>query len=200
MDEKKKNTPFPAVWGLAACMVLIVSRALAKAGTAGLGSLSTVLVILALCLCLHLARRTSALTQPHVWNGRASLLLFMLPLVMLFLTVLQINLMRLPGWFASKPFLAVLILFSLPVFFCCWFLYYAAKVARDMWFRRFAAGLAFIGGAYVILRLANDVILPLIPAVPEAVLKVAALNPQVSILIYLIAAAGFIAVAAMKER
>ncbi len=200
MEERKKITPSPAVWGVAACMVLIVSRALAKAGTAGLGSLSTVLVILALCLCLHLARRTSALTYAHVWNGRASLLLFLLPLGMLLLTVLQLILMRQPGWFASKPFLAVLILFSLPVFFCLWFLYYSAKVAGGAWLRRFAVGLAFIGGVYVLLRLANDVILPLISAVPEAVLKVAALNPQVSILIYLIAAAGFIAVAAMKER
>ncbi len=197
MAEFKTIAPRPGIIGLAVCGLMLASRILVAAGGKTMESLNTVLVLIALCLCLHLVRRTSLLFQPHVWHSRVVLLLFLLPLLTLTAAGLQLLLLEAHSFLSSKPFVAVLIFVSVPVFLCLYFLYVSAKLPAARGLRVFSRILLSFGILYTVLRLLDTVLLPFIAKrttaeIPQVLLTVAGWNTQLSLLIYLMAFGGFI--------
>ena len=197
MSERKTIKPYPGVIGTVISVMLIVSRYLGAAEGAAIGSLNTVLVIVALCVCVHLVRRTSDLTQPHWWDSPFTLVLYALPLATLLATGVQIVLMSTPAFLTSKPFLTVLILLSIPVFLSAYFLYAARLFPASRSLRAVSVILLVLGCVYVLLRLADAVVLPLIAEaaakeIAPAVLGVASWNRHLSFIIYIVALFGFI--------
>lgn len=195
--ENKTVKPYPGIIGAVIAVMLIVSRYLGAAEGAAIGSLNTVTVIVALCLCMHLVRRTSDLTQPHLYSSTFTLVLYALPLATLLATGVQIVLMSTPAFLTSKPFLTVLILLSMPVFLCAYFLYVARTFPTGRSLRAVSVVLLALGCVYVLLRLADAVVLPLIAEaagkeIAPAVLGVASWNRHLSFVIYIVALFGFI--------
>ena len=101
MENKKTFRVHPGVVGIAVSVLLILSRFMVNSRMIALESLNTVVVIIMLLLCVHLVRVTSALRQPHVWHARGTLLLFLMPLAMLVITVVQL-IMEPPAFITSK--------------------------------------------------------------------------------------------------
>ena len=186
----------PGFVGLFACVLLILSRYFSNLAGSGMESLSTVLVIVALCVCVHLVRRTSALFQPHVWSAWQTIGLMALPITMLLLAIAQIILFRTPAFFETRTFSAVLTLVSLPVFFCLYFLYASGNNRGSKRLRVFSRVLLAAGVAYTVLRLLDKVLFPLVSqwagkAINPAILRAAAWNTHLSFIIYLMCVYGF---------
>ena len=195
MADNQKIKPPPAVFGVAISVLLLASRYFGASSGAGLESLNTVIVIAALCLCLHLVRRTSALFQPHVWSTPATVVLFALPMATLIVTGLQLIFAKAPSFLSSKPFLTVLIFASAPVFLCAYFVYISKKL-QSRQLRAFSLVLAGVGTLYTLLRLLNAILFPLIEElagrqINPAIITVAAWNTHLSFLIYLMTFGGF---------
>lgn len=196
MSELKQIKPRPGVVGIVVTVLLLVSRYLGAASTTALESLNTVLVVIALILSLHLVRRTSALYQPHVWNSAFTFVLFLFPLLNLLAAGLQL-LLKNAAFLNSKPVLAALILVSVPVFFCVYFIYISGKLPNSRSMFVFSRILASVGAVYMLLRLLDTVLFPLLAdraglQIPPALLRVAGWNTHISFLIYLMSFAGFI--------
>ncbi len=198
MNDQSANqySVTPGFVGLLACVLLILSRYFSNVAGAGMESLSTVLVIVALCVCVHLVRRTSALYQPHVWNAWQTVGLAALPITMFLLVIAQIILFRTPAFFETRTFSAVFTLVSLPVFFCLYFLYVGGKKRGGKKLRVFSRVLLAAGIAYTVLRLLDKVLFPLISqwagkAINPTVLRAAGWNTHLSFIVYLICVCGF---------
>ena len=196
MPETEKIRSNSGLVGIVIAAMLLASRYLGAAEGTGLSSLNTVLVIVALCLCLHLVRRTSALYQPHVWNAPVTMVLFMLPVATLLATGLQFLFLQAPSFLTSKPFLTVLIFVSVPVFLCFYFLYVSAKLPDNRQLHLFSRVLLCVGVAYTLLRLLDAVVFPLIAetagrAINPTILRIASWNKHLSFLIYVMAFGGF---------
>ena len=196
MADNQKIKTSPAVFGVAVSVLLLASRYFGAASGAGPESLNTVIVIAALCLCLHLVRCTSALFQPHVWSTPATVALLALPMATLIVTGLQLIFAKAPSFLSSKPFLTVLIFVSAPVFLCAYFVYISKKLPGNRQLRLFSRILAGVGALYTLLRLLNAIIFPLIEEIAgrqinPAITAVTAWNTHLSFLIYLMAFGGF---------
>ncbi len=187
----------PGFVGLLAGILFILSRYFSASHGAGLESLSTVLVIVALCVSIHLVRRTSALTQDHVWDGWRTLCLIALPLTNLALSGVQLVLLRTPAFFESRAYSAVFTFLSMPVFFCVYFLYAARRVCKNRRLKLFSCVMLALGGAYMLLRLTDKVLFPLISQwagkpINPSILQAAAWNTHLSFIIFLLSVYGFV--------
>ena len=187
----------PGFVGLLACVLLILSRYFSNVAGAGMESLSMVLVIVVLCVCVHLVRRTSALTQDHVWNDWRTLCLIALPLTNLVLSAVPLVLQRTPAFFESRAYSAVFTLVSMPVFFCVYFLYAARRLYGNGRLKTFSYVMLGVGAAYTLLRLTDKVLFPQISqwagkAINPSILQAAAWNTHLSFMIYLLSVYGFV--------
>lgn len=195
MKEVKNPKPNPGVVGIVICVLMIASRFAGAAESAALGSLNTILVIVALILCLHLMRRTSALFQDHVWNAGATCVLMAFPVITLAVTVIQ--LIAAPQVFqTSRLIAALLILLSMPVFLCLYFFYISRKLPQFRTMRVFSRILLGLGGVFLLLRLLGDIVFPWIisggHSVHALLSSAAAWNTYLSFAIYVLSLAGFI--------
>ena len=196
MEEERKFILKPGVLGMIISVMLIVSRFLGFSALMELKSLNTVLVIIMLVLCVHLVRVTSALRQPNVWNAKDTLFLFLLPIAMLAVTLIQL-IMEPPAFITSRVFSAVLIFLSLPVFFICYFLYLSGRLPQNKTLKEFSRILLGTGIVYVVLRLLDDVCLPLIEnlsgrEIAPVLYKITGSNTYLSFMISILSLAGFI--------
>ena len=203
MEEKRKFRAHPGVLGIIVSVLLILSRFMVNSGMIALESLNTVAVIVMLLLCVHLVRVTSALRQPHVWQAAGTLLLFLMPLAMLVITVVQL-IMEPPAFITSRVFSALLILVSVPVFLSCYFQYVSAWLPRNKTLRVFSRMMLCAGVVYVVLRLLDAVILPIVEdlsgkTVAPAVYAVTGSNTQISFIIGVLSLAGFILILCEHE-
>ena len=186
----------PAVIGIVICVLLMISRYLGNASASTwLLSLNTVVIIVVLCLSLHLVRRTSELFQKHVWNSVWTLVLLIMPVFNLLVTGVQL-IADMPAVLHSPVFNAVLILFSLPVFMCVYFLFLSVNFQDNRTLRILSFILTLSSFVYVIFRLISVIILPTVKAsgktVPEALINLFSHYPEISLLIFLLAIIGFI--------
>ena len=196
MEEKKKIRPQPGVTGVIISALLIASRFFGSADSVALRSMNTVLVLVMLVFCLHLVRGASSRRQPHVWNAWNTLLLFLMPLVMLLITALQL-IMEPPAFLTSRVFSAALIVLSMPVFLCCFFWYVSGRLPENRPLKVFSRVLAVAGTLYAVMRLASAVILPLIgdlsgKPVPAWLTTAAGWNPHLSFAISVFSLGGFV--------
>lgn len=196
MEEKKKIRPQPGVTGIIVSVLLIASRFFGSADSVGLRSMNTVLVLVMLIFCLHLVRGASSWRQPHVWNAWNTLALFLMPLIMLLITALQL-IMEPPAFFTSPVFSAALIVLSMPIFLCCYFWYASWLLPENRALKVFSRVLAAAGTLYAILRLTSAVILPLIEqhsGKPSAawLTAVTGWNPHLSFAISVFSLGGFV--------
>lgn len=196
MEEKKTFILKPGVLGIIISVMLIVSRFLGFSAVTEIKSLNTVLVIVLLILCVHLVRVTSAMRQPNVWNSKDTLLLFLLPIVMLAVTLIQL-IMEPPAFITSRVFSAVLIFLSVPVFLVVYFLYLSGRLPQNKTLKEFSRILLGTGIVYVVLRLLDDVCLPLIEnlsgrEIAPVLYKITGCNTYLSFMISILSLAGFI--------
>ena len=204
MEEKKKIRPQPGVTGIIVSVLLIASRFFGSADSVALRSLNTVLVLVMLVFCLHLVRGASSWRQPHVWNAWNTLALFLMPLIMLLITALQL-IMEPPAFFTSPVFSAALIVLSMPIFLCCYFWYASWLLPENRALKVFSRVLAAAGTLYAILRLTSAVILPLIEqhsGKPSAawLTAVTGWNPHLSFAISVFSLGGFVLLCAEDAK
>lgn len=195
---------FPVeVFGIAACILLMLSRYLGALETNGMQALNHVLVVVTLCVCVHFVRRTAQLSRIHVWNDPLLSFVWGLPVFNLVITALQLMIGETPV-FSSPVFVAVSILLSLPTFFCLYFVYAIRGICRAKPLRICCCILFGVWVAYTVLRLADKAILPALAAsgtvVNEALLRAAAVNPTLSVLIYALAILCFIIQGSLREK
>ena len=196
MEEKRIFRVHPGVLGIIVSILLILSRFMVNSQIVALESLNTVVVIVMLLLCVHLVRATSVRRQPHVWNAWDTLILGLMPLVMLVITLVQL-IMEPPAFITSRVFSALLILVSVPVFLSCYFLYVSARLPHNKTLRVFSRLLLCAGSVYVLLRMLDAVILPIIEEFSEktvapAVYAVTGSNTGISFMMGVLSLAGFI--------
>ena len=196
METERNFTLKAGVLGVIVTALLIISRFFSNSTVLAVESMNTVLVIVMLIMCMHLVRATSAQYQAHVWDGRDTLVLFLLPCAMLIITGIQL-VMEPPAFITSKIFSAALILVSVPVFLCIYFLYISIMMPQNRTLRVFARVMAGVGVAYLVLRMLDAVILPVIadaagkPIHPN-ILTVTGWNTHLSFFIGVMSMAGFI--------
>lgn len=183
------------VWGYLVSALLIVSRLLSSSQNAGIKSLNSVLIIVILCLCLHLVRRTSSCFYSHVREDKSAFVLFLMPALNLAVTGLGLLSEGLAAVFASPVFSVVLVLTSIPVFLCGYFIYVSSKLPSLKALRVNTAALSALGGIYVIMRLGHTVLFPLLQTrgqmLSENLLKFFSWNTYLSFIIYLLCIASF---------
>lgn len=170
-----------------ACVLLMCSRHLGSLEANGMQALNHVLVVVILCLCVHFIRRTAGVTRIHVWNDKLLAFLWCLPVFNLIVTAFQLMLGDRPG-FTSPIFLTVSVLFSLPTFFCLYFIYAVRKLCGEKVLKLSCIVLWGFGGAYTVLRLFDRVVFPLLTAsgmtLNVYLLKTAAASSALSMVIY----------------
>ena len=196
MEEKRKFRSHPGVLGIIASVLLLASRFMVNSQMIALQSLNTVVVIVMLLVCVHLVRVTSAKRQAFVWRSWDTLILFLLPLAMLAITAVQL-IMEPPAFITSRVFSALLIFVSVPVFFSAYFWYVSGRLSQNRTLRVFSRLLACAAGVYVVLRLLDDVVFPVIEAgtgkaLNPTLLAVSGSNTSLSLLIGVLSLAGFI--------
>jgi|GEM_PF-1879207 len=204
MKESKNYKLQPAVFGVFICVFLIISRYLGNSGSSSrMLSLNTVLIIVLLCLCLHLVRRTSELFQDHVWISPWAVVLLAMPLINLVITGVQL-IIDASAVFSSGAFSAALIFLSMPVFMCLYFLYLTYKVPDNRPLRAISVVLSVIGIVYIVFRLLSAVIFPAAVSSGRNIndtLEVICSNyADISLAIYLLSIAGFIISAVSLSR
>ena len=182
----KYNFPVEG-FGIIACALLMCSRHLGALEASSKQALNHVLVVGILCICVHFVRRTAAVRQKHVWNDKFLSFLWCLPVFNLVVTALQLMLGDHPV-FSSPVFVAVSVLFSLPAFFCLYFVYAVKKLCPEKVLKISCVVLWGFGGAYTFLRLCDRVLFPLFASVgmdlSDALLKTAAASSALSMAIY----------------
>ena len=196
MEEKRIFRVHPGVLGIIVSILLLLSRFMVNSQIVALESLNTVVVIVMLLLCVHLVRATSVRRQPHVWNAWDTLVLGLMPLVMLVITLVQL-IMEPPAFITSRVFSALLILVSVPVFLSCYFLYLSARLPHNKTLRVFSRLLLCAGSVYVLLRMLDAVVLPIVEelsgkTVSPAIYAVTGSNTGISFMMGVLSLAGFI--------
>lgn len=198
----KYNFPVEG-FGVIACVLLMLSRHLGALGANGIQALNHVLVVVILCLCVHFIRRTAALTHIHVWNDKLLSFLWLLPVFNLVITALQLMLGAHPV-FSSPVFITVSVLFSLPTFFCLFFVYAVKSLCREKALKFCCIVLWSFGGAYTVLRLMDRVLFPVLlstgKTLSETVLKMAASSSALSMGIYALAIACFCVLLGLRGK
>ncbi len=182
----KYNFPVEG-FGMIACVLLLVSRHLGTLETNGIQALNHVLVVFILCLCVHFIRRTAALTHIHVWNDKLLSFLWILPVFNLVITALQLMLGAHPV-FSSPVFVTVSVLFSLPAFFCLYFIYAARTLCRENALKASAVVMLCLGAVYTVLKIFVKVISPVLSIAKDTldnvVGKVDSAGSVLSVVIY----------------
>lgn len=197
---------FPiAGFGIAACVFLIISRYLGGFTSGGMQALNHILVVAVLCICVHMVRRTASLLYIHVWNDRFLSFLWCMPVFNLLITAFQL-ISDDKRFFLSPVFVAVSILFSLPAFFCLYYVFAVVKLCGALPLKICCAVLCTAGGAYTVLRLFDRIVFPQLEAagktVGEGFLEIAAASSPLSVVIYALTAvclAVFVAVYARRK-
>lgn len=195
---------FPTVFGGASCLLLIVSRVLQRFNGRSVEMMNYLLVFVTLCLCVHFVRRTAQLSDRHVWEVPALIALICIPVFNLAVAIISL-LFPTAAVLQSRLLSALLVLFSLPTFFCCYFLYVFLKRRADLKLRIASFALFAVGGAYLAMRLCDGVIFPLIERytvyelIPEAHVFVSR-YPALSIGVYLLAFHCFLFFGALLRR
>jgi hypothetical protein len=194
----------PVFTGLFCTVLLIVSRfiSLYPLISSRLGAVNTVIIIVALCECVHLVRGTSAMFYNHVWNNIPGTILFAMPVSNLLVTAIQLFFNN-QTVMLSAYFTGFLTLVSLPAFFCYYFTFYIKNsVKNNSWLKNAALAkvlttvLPVMGALYTLIRFLDKSLFPYLGtksvAVPEILAKIVSCSSSVSFGMYFLAAAGFV--------
>ena len=175
--------------------LLIVSRFLGGFTERAVGSVNTVLIVVILCLNVHLVRRVSSIRQAHVWDSRITLAFAAAALFNLLTAGVQIIFGA--AFLSSFAFSAVTVLLSLPVFLSLMTLYLSSLFPELRSPRALSRAALITAGVYVLLRMANDVVLPLISylsrkIINPRILSLTAWNTNISLLTLAFVLAAFL--------
>ena len=183
LREILKYKFLPSIWGTLACLLLLLTRILENAASPFLQAVNAVALVAVLGICIHFVRGTAQLDDRHVWELPSLVILICMPAFNLIATALQL---LAPGsGFLSSPLFAVpLIFFSLPAFFCYYFIYVARRLRRHISVVISTGVLCAVGAVYVAFRLIERVILPLWGGSSPALMQVAGSGSALSIAIY----------------
>lgn len=187
---------FPWVLGLAVAVLLIGSWWMSRdSGNERLQFWNQILTILTLAFSVRLVRRTSALSQPHVWNDPFAFFLLMIPIVNLSVDVFGIVMPKLGAVFGTDGFGFALMLIDMPVFFCLYFRYLRQKSEKRVPPVVLNVLLLILTVSHLVLRGACKYLFPLLvkngSVLPAALWSVAGLYPYVTLSVYLAAAVAF---------
>lgn len=189
----KYNFP-PEGFGVAVCALLMCSRHLGVLESAHMQALNHVLVVFILCVCVHLVRRTAALTHIHVWNDKLLSVLWGMPVLNLIVTALQLVLGEKP-FFSSFVFVTVFILLSLPTFFMLYFVFACRKLCGEKVFKISCIVLWCYGAVYTVIRIFDRVAVPLLTAsgaeLNEKLIKFLSASSELSIWVYVLSIVCF---------
>ena len=208
MDAILKYKLSPSVCGIVSCLLLIVSRFTMQNESSVIGVFNYIIVFITLCFCVHFVRGTAQLFEKHVWEMPSLITLICMPVFNLFVTAMQLIV---PGAaFLQHPvFSLILVAFSLPAFFCYYFIFLVRKFHGDRLFCIVSAALFLVGGTFLLFRMCDSAVLPLLEAytsirVDSAVRGVIAVSNRFSfemyLLIYLLASVCFAAFGRMLLR
>lgn len=198
MQKVLKYDFTPGVLGAIASFLLIVSFFLPRIfpGNKGIEAINTVLIVAIMCMCVHLIRRTAAIYHRHVWNSAALVILLLIPAFNLVVTAVQFVSVNLT-FMTSLPFTAVLIVFSLPAFFCYYFIYVARKFNNDIRIKIIAAVMTCAAAIYAAMRFSDKIFIPLAVengvSIPRLVSLIAPKSSSMSLVMYILSACCFIA-------
>ncbi len=187
-----KNKLPPSVFGILSCALMTVSLLLPRIG----GILNFILVVVTLCICVHFVRSTAQIFDKKVLQMPSLVILICMPIFNLLTAAFEL---LLPGnpFMESAPFSVVLIAFSLPAFFCYYFLYVVRKDPVSRLFVAAVAALEAIGAVYLGLKLCDSVVFPLIERggvyeILPGVRAAAAGSGRISVAIYLLSIVCFL--------
>lgn len=211
MGDILKYKISPTVFGVASCFFLLCSWGLSRilqqldetAEIASVGPMfvrkievaNYLLVFFSLCFCVHFIRGTAQLFDKHVWEIPSLMILIAMPVFNLAVTLLSL-LDPDSALLNNAVVSTLLVFFSLPAFFCYYFIY-IARVFRDArMLRRASLLLCIVGGVYLFLRFCDNVVFPLIEKnnvyeILPSVRAAAAFNNRVSALLYVLAVLCF---------
>ncbi len=156
------------------------------------------LVFASLCICVHFVRGTAQLFEKHVWEILYLLTLWCVPVFNLCVTFLSL-IMPDSALFRNGFIAAVLLVASMPAFFCYYFIYVFRSfrfLRKKRLFRVFFAFLIASGLVYFLLRLCDNILFPLLSqassvSLSPALLRLAAYSGRLSAVVYLFAGVCF---------
>ena len=188
MTQQKSDCIRVALRGAFMSVLLIISFLLPRIwpGNSTVSSFNTLLIVLILLVCANVVKSTATLFE----NKRAKLIafsvLFLYPVlniaVVCFQFVFGESISTIAEWFT-----AILVLFSLPVFCCLYFTAVCIFHKKHKALVITTAALDVIGILYVIVRLADKVIVS-----SDAGGMLSAVSPWFSFVIYLVSLVCFI--------
>ena len=182
------------VIGCVCCAFLLISLFFSITGWVGAKALATVLVILALSLSVHMVRGTASLEGIRVWNSPGLTVFWCMAALNLLATVMTL-LMKNPDNALTKAMTVAMVLISMPIFFCTYFIYIQLRFCRhDRVFSVAAVVLPVLGGIYAVLRILNDAALSAgeKAALPGVLRFAVEHNNKLSILIYILSFVCFL--------
>lgn len=214
MNDVLKYKISPTVFGICSCIFLLCSWGLSRIlqqmeahdvinnvsplFVRRIEVLNYLFVFVSLCICVHFVRGTAQLFEKHVWEIPYLLVLWCVPVFNLAVTLWSL-ISPDSVLFGNRFFEALLVVFSLPLFFCCYFIYIFRNFAffrEERLFRLFFVLLFASGFVYLVLRFCDNVLFPLISQfssfeIPAAVLRLAAFSGKLSVVVYLFAIVCF---------
>ncbi len=205
MIEQKKYGIKPGLTGCFMSVLLIVSFFLPRIweNNSTVESFNTILIVVILCLAVHLVRITSALFFEHVWNNIGFVILWLAPVCNLIIAACQFIWEDL-AFMQGSLFTAFLILFSLPAFCCYYFTVIWLFCVRNKALTVCATVLDAIGMIYILIRLADRVLLPLLENTGKEITafvdSMVSLSPMFSLAIYVLSFINFIICANLFSR
>lgn len=197
MIEQKKYSPKPGIIGCFMSVLLIVSFFLPRIwkDNPTIESLNTVLIIVIMCLAVHLVRQTSSMFFEHVWNNIGFAILWLIPVSNLITAACQFVWEDL-AFMQGSMFTTFLIIFSLPALCCYYFTVIWLFCIREKALMISTTILDAIGLIYMLIRLADRVVLPLVADAGKEIAafvdSMVSLSPLFSLAIYVLSFINFI--------
>ena len=172
--------------GMLIGVLLVVSRFLGDFNERGMNSVNTVLIVAILCLTVHFVRRVSSVRYAHVWESRVTLFFAAAALFNLVSAAVQIIFGA--AFLSSFVFSAFAVLLSLPVLLSLLALYLSFLYPQYRSARALSLASVGLSALYVVFRMGNDVVLPLISYVARKlinprILSVTAWNKNISLIV-----------------
>lgn len=205
MIEQKKYSIKPGLTGCFISVLLIVSFFLPRIwkNNSTVESFNTILIVVIMCLAVHLVRITSSLFFEHVWNNIGFSILWLIPVTNLITAACQFIWEDL-SFMQGSLFTTFLILFSLPALCCYYFTVIWLFCIRDKSLMISTTILDIIGMIYILIRLADRVLLPLIEntgkEITEFIDSMVSFSPVFSLAIYVLSFVNFIICAKLFSR
>ena len=177
----------PSVWGVVACLLLIALRFFGNAASGLMQAANALLLFCVLCISIHFVRGTAQLYDKHVWELPSLITLICMPVFNLL--VMGLALIAPNAAFLRAEWFAVpLVFFSMPAFFCYYFIYVTRRFPKYKSLVVSSALLCAVGLGYILLRLLYKVVFPIAvrrgAEIAPALLRAAGESSSVSIAVY----------------